>query len=127
MQTLAHIGSPLNTKSRNFRFFQFRFGFFAAGAFSENKNGVELPFEGVFVDGSFMHQYSGSPRTPNLIHLDVGRHTRVRPQPGMAAVTAPSRENIVSRFSQTMTTASATRIQVSHGCASGQNGMMSCQ
>ena len=46
---------------------------------------------------------------------------------GMTSVTAPSRLNIVSRFNQTTTTATAARIQVSQGWASGQNGLMSCQ
>jgi hypothetical protein len=39
---------------------------------------------------------------------------------GATAVTAPARVNIVPRFYHTTTAATATRIQVSQGCASGQ-------
>lgn len=46
---------------------------------------------------------------------------------GTTAVTAPVRANIVSRFHHTTTTATPTRMTVSHGCASGQNGFTSCQ
>src|SRR6056297_1001305 len=50
-----------------------------------------------------------------------------RASPGMTSVTAPSRVNIVARFTQTTTAATPTRSQLFQGCASGQNGLMSCQ
>ena len=69
--------------------------------------------------------------TPGNSHGDVCRlHVSMyhdRASPGMTSVTAPSRVNIVSRFHHTTTAATTTRIHVSLGCASGQNGLMSCQ
>lgn len=46
---------------------------------------------------------------------------------GITAVTAPARLNMQSRFHQITARLTAASIQVSHGCASGQNGLMSCQ
>ena len=55
------------------------------------------------------------------------RYVLSRGAGGTTRVTAPARVNIRSRCHQTTTAATATRIQVSHGCASGQNGFISCQ
>ena len=42
-------------------------------------------------------------------------------------MTAPWRENIVARFTQTTTSVIAMRIQVSQGWASGHIGRINCQ
>jgi hypothetical protein len=46
---------------------------------------------------------------------------------GITSVTALLQVNIPSRFRQMTTNVTATRIHVSQGCASGQNGLINCQ